>query len=88
MRRDYEFRIATMQSRIASLERGIEDSDVRARQLEQSDQRINQLEDDLDKFRRVSFVTTSILVLSSVCVADRGTKRCNVGSPEGIGQSA
>jgi len=52
MRRDYEFRIATMQSRIASLEREIEDGDVRTRQLELSDQRIKQLEDDLDKFRR------------------------------------
>jgi hypothetical protein len=70
MRRDYEFRIATMQSRIAGLERGIEDSDVRARQFEQSDQRIDQLEDDLDKFRRVSFVLTSALILCSVCIAD------------------
>ncbi|KAI0280179.1 hypothetical protein BGY98DRAFT_1095650 [Russula aff. rugulosa BPL654] len=52
MRRDYEFRIATMQGRIASLEREIEDGDVRTRQLELSDQRIKQLEDDLDKFRR------------------------------------
>jgi hypothetical protein len=58
MRRDYEFRIATMQSRIASLERGIEDGDVRTRQLELSDQRIKQLEDDLEKFRRVSSVIT------------------------------
>jgi protein SPA2 len=53
MRRDYEFRIATMQSRIAGLEREIEDGDVRARQHEQSDQRVKQLEDELDKFRRV-----------------------------------
>jgi len=66
MRRDYEFRIARMQSRIASLEREIEDGDVRARQLEQSDQRIKQLEDDLDKFRRVSFVMSSALIVSSM----------------------
>lgn len=59
MRRDYEFRIATMQSRIANLEREIEDGDVRTRQLELSDQRIKQLEDDLDKFRRVCSVMTS-----------------------------
>ena len=64
MRRDYEFRIATMQSRIASLEREIGDGDVRTRQLELSDQRINQLEDDLDKFRRVSLVMKSALILS------------------------
>ena len=54
MRRDYEYRIATMQGRITGLEREIEDGDVRTRQLELSDQRIKQLEDDLDKFRRVS----------------------------------
>ena len=54
-------RIATTesQSRIASLEREIEDGNVRARvrarQLKQSDQRAKQLEDDLDKSRRVCF---------------------------------
>ena len=84
MRRDYEFRIATMQSRIASLERKIEDDDVRTRQIELSDQRIKQLEDDLDKFRRVSPVMTSapILNLAKSCIAGRGTERCNVSSPE------
>ena len=66
MRRDYEFRIATMQKRIASLEREIEDGDVRTRQLELSDQRIRQLEDDLDKFRRVSPAMTSVPILSLV----------------------
>ena len=63
IRRDYEFRIATMQSRIASLEREVEDGDVRALQLEQSDQRIKQLEDDLDKFRRVSLIMTLAPIL-------------------------
>jgi hypothetical protein len=55
MRREYEFRIATMQSRITLLERAIEDGDLRERQLEQSDQRVKQLEEELDKFRRVCF---------------------------------
>ena len=66
MRRDYEFRIATMQSRIGSLEREIEDGDVRTRQLELSEQRIKQLEDDLNKFRRVSTVMTFALILNLV----------------------
>jgi hypothetical protein len=66
MRRDYEFRIATMQSRIASLEREVEDGDVRTHQLKLSDQRIKQLEDDLDKFRRVSPVMTEAPILSLV----------------------
>ncbi|SRR6266851_5496487 len=64
MRRDYEFRIAKMQSRIVNLEREIEDGDVRARQLGQSDQRIKQLEDELDKFRRVCFLMTILPILS------------------------
>jgi protein SPA2 len=58
MRREYEFRIATMQTRIAGLEREIEDGDVRARQHEQSDQRVKQLGDELDKLRRVCSVLT------------------------------
>ena len=66
MRREYEFRIATMQSRIVSLERGIEEGDVRARQFEQSDQRVKQLEDELDMFRRVCFITRSSLILCSI----------------------
>jgi hypothetical protein len=65
MRRDYEFRIAKMQSRIVNLEREIGDGDVRTRQLEQSDQRLRQLEDELDKFRRVCFLVTSFPILYS-----------------------
>jgi hypothetical protein len=66
MRREYEFRIATMQSRIAVLERAIEDGDLRERQLEQSDQRVKQLEEELDKFRRVCFVFTLSILGSSL----------------------
>ena len=64
VRRDYELRVAKMQSRIVTLEREVEDGDVRARQLEQSDQRIVQLEDDLDKFRRVRLLMTFSPILS------------------------
>ncbi len=66
MRREYEFRIATMQSRIAALERAIEDGDLRGRQLEQSEQRVKQLDEELDKFRRVCFVLTPSIVGSSL----------------------
>jgi hypothetical protein len=72
VRRDYEFRVAKMQSRIVTLEREIEDGDVRARQLEQSDQRIKQLEDELDKFRRVCLLMTFSLILSlALCSGPR-----------------
>ena len=64
VRRDYELRVAKMQSRIVTLEREVEDGDVRARQLEQSDQRIVQLEDELDKFRRVRLLMTFSPILS------------------------
>ena len=64
VRRDYEFRIAKMQSRIVTLERSVEDGDVRARQHDQSDQRIKQLEDELDKFRRVCLLMTFSPILS------------------------
>ena len=66
MRREYEFRIATMQSRITVLERAIEDGDLRGRQLEQSDQRVKQLEEELDEFRRVCFVFTPSILGSSL----------------------
>ena len=66
MRREYEFRIATMQSRISVLERAMEDGDLRERQLEQSDQRVKQLEEELDKFRRVCFVFTLLILGSSL----------------------
>jgi protein SPA2 len=74
MRRDYEFRIAKMQSRIVNLEREIEDGDVRTRQLEQSDQRIRQLEDELDKFRRVCFVVTSFPIRDSALYSEQRNK--------------
>ena len=66
MRREYEFRIATMQNRITVLERAIEDGDLRERQLEQSDQRVKQLEEELDKFRRVCLVFTPSILGSSL----------------------
>jgi protein SPA2 len=48
-----EFRIATMQTHIAGLERELEGGNVHARQHEQLDRRVKQLEEELDKFRRV-----------------------------------
>jgi hypothetical protein len=81
MRREYEFRIATMQGRIVTLEREIEDGDVRARQLEQSDQRVMLLEDELDKFRRVwVFQDFFPDPEFNLCLACRRTKCRDAGS--------
>ncbi|EGO26492.1 hypothetical protein SERLADRAFT_463619 [Serpula lacrymans var. lacrymans S7.9] len=52
LRRDYEYKIATMQSRITSLERDLGNSEGREQQLLDSQERVKQLEEDLDGFRR------------------------------------
>lgn len=52
MRRDYEFKIATMQSRIAGLEREVEGAGERERRRSESDERVQQLEAELDELRR------------------------------------
>ncbi|KAH7907886.1 hypothetical protein BJ138DRAFT_1116316 [Hygrophoropsis aurantiaca] len=52
LRRDYEFKIATMQSRIAGLERDLGNSEQREQQMMDGQQRIRQLEEELDGFRK------------------------------------
>lgn len=54
VRRDYEYKIATMQTRIASLERDLEDVKEREQKASESEKRVRVLEDELDELRRVS----------------------------------
>ena len=54
MRRDYEFKIATMQSRIAGLERDLEDAQERGRKWAESEERARAMEDEIVQLRRVS----------------------------------
>jgi len=52
LRRDYEFKIATMQSRIAGLERDLENADERHKSSKDEGARVRQLEEELSEFRR------------------------------------
>ncbi|KIJ65805.1 hypothetical protein HYDPIDRAFT_27039 [Hydnomerulius pinastri MD-312] len=52
LRREYEFKIATMQSRIATLERDLGSAEQREEELRESQQRIRLLEGEIDGFRK------------------------------------
>ncbi|OCH92044.1 hypothetical protein OBBRIDRAFT_774139 [Obba rivulosa] len=52
LRREYEFKIATMQNRIAGLEREVEDAQQREQKWAESEERVRALEDELEEFRR------------------------------------
>ena len=54
LRREYEFKIATMQSRIVTLERDLGNAEQRERELQESQQRIRLLEEEINGFRKVS----------------------------------
>lgn len=56
IRREYEYKIATMQNRIASLERDLEDAGEVGRSNADGSARANQLEQELNEFRRVRFI--------------------------------
>jgi len=54
LRRDYEFRIATMQTQITSLQRDLGDAGDRERKLKEGEARVRQMEEELMILRRVS----------------------------------
>jgi protein SPA2 len=54
LRRDYEFKMATMQNQIANLEREISDADDQAAKYRRSEERLRQLEDEIADFKLVS----------------------------------
>ena len=54
IRREYEFRIATMQTRITGLERDLEDAQLREQKWAESEERVRTMEDELEELRRVS----------------------------------
>jgi len=53
LRREYEFKIATMQGRIVTLERELANAEQRERELRDGHQRIRLLEEEIDGFRKV-----------------------------------
>jgi protein SPA2 len=54
MKRDYEYKLATMQAQLASLQRELSDARELGAQQQGSDSRVHELEDELDTLRRVS----------------------------------
>jgi len=56
IRREYEYKIATMQNKIAGLERDLEDADERGRSNAGGNARAAQLEQELNEFRKVGSV--------------------------------
>lgn len=53
LRREYEFKIATMQGRIVTLERELTNGEQREKELREGHQRIRLLEEEIDGFRKV-----------------------------------
>lgn len=53
IRREYEFKIATMQKRITGLERDLEDAQLRDQKWSESEDRVRMLEEELEELRRV-----------------------------------
>lgn len=54
IRRDYEFRIATMQTRIATIERDLEDAQLREQKWAESEERVRTMEAELEELRQVN----------------------------------
>ena len=54
IRREYEFKIATMQTRITTLERDLEDAQLREQKWAESELRVRDMEAELEQLRRVS----------------------------------
>lgn len=54
MRRDYEFKIATMQTQISTLQRDLGDTEERERKWNEGEVRVRQMEEELLDLRRVS----------------------------------
>jgi protein SPA2 len=54
LRREYEYKLATMQSKITGLERDLSDADERVKKSKMSEERVRQMEEELSGLRRVS----------------------------------
>lgn len=55
LRREYEYKIATMQGRIVTLERDLGNVEQREKELREGQQQIKLLEEEIDGFRKVSY---------------------------------
>lgn len=59
IKRDYEYKIATMQTQITNLQRDLGDADERDRKWQEGEARVRQMEEELLGLRRVSSILVS-----------------------------
>lgn len=84
MKKDYEFRIATMQTQITTLQRDLGDAEERDKKLKESEAKVRQMEEELMSLRRVCFFSSLALYLTCVLwSACGGRKYGNARSSEG-----
>ena len=55
IRREYEFKIATMQTRVTGLERDLEDAQLREQKWAESEERVRTMENELEELRQACF---------------------------------
>ena len=77
LRREYEFKIATMQGRIVTLERDLGNAEQREKELRDGHQRIKLLEEEIDGFRKVCQDCNHTPFRLTICTACRRTRYCN-----------
>ncbi|KAJ3543974.1 hypothetical protein NM688_g5797 [Phlebia brevispora] len=61
IRREYEFRIATMQTRISNLERDLEDAQLREQKWSESEARVRTMEAELEELRQLAEEKTTAM---------------------------
>lgn len=89
MRRDYEFKIATMQAQITVLERDLEDVQDCEQKWVDGEQRVRTMEQELNKLRRVSTLAgvSCRSVLTTAGVVRGGEEQRNAVIAAGAGDS-
>ena len=61
VRREYEYKIATMQTRITGLERDLQDAHDREQKWMEGEQRVRAMEQELDELRRVRELSLALI---------------------------
>ncbi|KAI0338375.1 hypothetical protein BDW22DRAFT_709598 [Trametopsis cervina] len=62
IRREYEFKVATMQTRIGALERDLEEAQLREQKWAESEERVRSMEGELEDLRRLAEEKTSTIL--------------------------
>ena len=78
IRRDYEYKIATMQNKIAGLERDLEDAGEKGRSNTNGNARAAQLEQELNEFRKVRPTLFRLHLVYSFRSLQRAEEQANV----------